>query len=75
MSSSQCRHLDNVLVGGACRKVGVALGSGHRRRGDADDGCGDLTSLAVEGRLLVHTHVETGAAGAEGLDVNSAQLL
>lgn len=52
--------------------MGVALRSGHWRRGDADDGCGDLTALAVQRRLLVHSHVQTGAARAEGLDVDGA---
>jgi len=38
--------------------VGVALGGGHRRRGDADDGRGDVAAPAVQGGRLV----ETGAA-------------
>lgn len=60
--SSQRRHLHNVLVGGARAQVSVAVGGRHRRRGDADDGRGDLAALAVQGRRLVHAHVQAGAA-------------
>lgn len=73
LQASQCRHLHNVLVGGAGWQVGVALGGGDGRRGDADDGCGDLAALAVQRRRLVHTHVQAGAAAGhrEGQDVSS----
>lgn len=62
LKSSQCGHLHNVLVGGACGKMSIAIGSCHRRCGNADDCCGDLAALAVQGSWLIYAHVQTGAA-------------
>ena len=74
-ASSQCRHLDHVLLqGGARGEVRVALGSGHRGRGDADDGCGDLAALAVQRRLLVHSHVQAGAAAKKSPTIDDVKL-
>lgn len=59
---SQRRNLHNVLVGGAQWQVGVTLWGDGRRCGDADDGRGYLTALAVQAcRGRLHSHVETGA--------------
>lgn len=55
--------------------MSIALRSRHWGRGNADDCCGDLAALAVQRGWLIYAHVQTGAAGAERLDVDGAELL
>lgn len=61
-------HLDDAGHGGAgAARAGSALGLGAERgrRGDADDGRGDLRAFAVRSQPLVRLHVEAGTTAKQ----------
>lgn len=73
--SSQCRHLHNILVGGPHEEMSIALWGHHWRRRNADDCRGDLAALAIQGCLLIHPHVQTGAAKCKKQNKKTPQAL